>query len=75
MLWDRAHRRADLQRHRLAGPAHRGTLPRSLGGSTNAEAEFTHKTGLVLDPYFSYFLEVFNPNVDPGIPTWRFPAF
>ena len=51
IVWNRCHRRADRQRDRLAGPAHRGGVrglaPRGL------EPLFRERTGLVLDAYFS----------------------
>ena len=46
-----AHRRAGLQRHRLAGPAHRRSLPRA--GTGRPRERIAEKTGLRLDPYFS----------------------
>ena len=45
-------RRADLQRHRLAGPPHRRDL-RPAASATGAEQLVRGKTGLVLDAYFS----------------------
>ena len=46
------HRQADPQRHRLAGPAHRGCLRRAAR-SEGHEPLIAARTGLLLDPYFS----------------------
>ena len=46
------HRRADPQRHRLAGPPRRADLRRSCAQRGLAEPD-PRKTGLVIDAYFS----------------------
>ena len=51
VVWDRATGRPISQCHRLAGSPHRRTLcrPQEVG----PREDFTDKTGLLLDPYFS----------------------
>ena len=52
IVWDRATGKADPQRHRLAGPAHRRFCEQLQHGGPRA-AWSPRKTGLLLDPYFS----------------------
>ena len=51
VLWDRATRQADPQRHRLAGPPHRRMVP-AHGGKVGDD-ELGNRTGLLFDAYFS----------------------
>ena len=52
VVWNRAHRRADRQRHRLAGPARRADLRRAARARPRA-ARSAPRPGLVIDAYFS----------------------